>query len=547
MTDQTQPPIWTTRDDWTVLQLMRARLESDPDGELFDIGGAKWTAAEMDSAARSLANLLATLGVVKGDRVATLTANSSEAVVSLFGAMRAGAVAVPVNVAYKGDYLHHQLADCGAKVVIVDADLADRIRAVADDIATLEHVIVTGGVEQASRRAAWHPWAEVTAADPKASDPDIRSTDLNILIYTGGTTGPSKGCMLSHNYSVTVARQIAYQWGRTAQDTVWTPLPLFHNNAYSIALVGTLLVGGRAAVYPKFSVSRFWPEINRTGATMASSLGSMIALLADAPDRPEMPRSGEPGANTTLRFISGAPVPQALSERWTERFGIRPFDGGYGTTEAAMLTLLPPGTANRPGAAGVLNSEYWDVRIFDDHDQELPVGTAGEIVARPRRSGIAFDGYWGRPEATVEVYRNLWFHSGDIGRVDDEGYLYFLDRKADYLRRRGENVSSAELEAVFAKHADVVDLAVHAVPSPLGEDDIKVTLVLREGSTLTEEELFRWGVQRVPYFALPSYIEFRADLPRTDLGKILKTRLRDEGVTAATWSLEGSDITVERR
>jgi crotonobetaine/carnitine-CoA ligase len=429
----------------------------------------------------------------------------------------------------------------------VDRDLADRVRVVADGIATLEHVIVTGEVEETSERAAWHPWDEVTAADPKVSDPDIRSTDLNVLIYTGGTTGPSKGCMLSHNYSVTVAKQIAYQWGRTPQDAVWTPLPLFHNNAYSIALVGTLLVGGRAAVYPRFSVSRFWPEINRTGATMASSLGSMVALLADDPDRPEMPRSGAPGANTTLRFISGAPVPQALSERWIERFGIRPFDGGYGTTETALLTLLPPGTTNKPGATGVLNTEYWDVRIFDDGDQELPTGTAGEIVARPRKPGIAYDGYWGRPQATLDSYRNLWHHSGDIGRVDEDGYLFFLDRKADYLRRRGENVSSAELEAVFAKHTDVVDLAVHAVPSPLGEDDIKVTLVLKEGSTLTEAALFQWSVERIPYFALPAYIEFRADLPRTGLGKILKNRLRDEGITATTWSVEGSGITVERR
>jgi crotonobetaine/carnitine-CoA ligase len=547
MGDQHNLPVWTDRDEWTVPDLLRARLEGDPDSELLDVDGERWTAAQLDRAARRMAATLAGYGVAKGDRVATLTVNSSAAVLTLFGAMQAGAVAVPVNTAFKGDYLHHQLADSGAGVVVVDEDLADRVRAVAGHVDTLKHVIVAGAGQESSGSVAWHGWDEAMSADPATGAPDVRSTDLNILIYTGGTTGPSKGCMLNQNYTVTVARQIAYQWQRTAADVVWTPLPLFHFNAYAIALVGTLVAGGRAAIHRKFSVSRFWPEINRVEATMASTLGSMLPLLAGDEDRPEMPRSGDATANTTLRFISGAPVSEGVAQRWRERFGIRPFDGGYGTTEASLLSLLPPGTKNKPGAAGVINSAYWDVRVFDEHDNEVPVGERGEIVARPRKADLLYDGYWGRPQATLDTFRDLWHHSGDLGRVDEDGYLYFLDRKADYLRRRGENVSSAELEAVFAKHEAVVDLAVHAVPSPLGEDDIKVTLVVREGAGLTEEALFRWCLDRVPYFALPSYIEFRADLPRTDLGKILKRQLREEGVTPATWRLESSGVTFERR
>ncbi|WP_436776551.1 AMP-binding protein [Yinghuangia sp. YIM S09857] len=539
--------VWAGGTGRTVPDLLQARLREDPHTDLFDVNGERWTTAELDRAARIHAAALQAYGVGKGDRVATLTANSSETVVALFGAMHLGAVAVPVNSAFKGDYLRHQLNDSGSRVVVVDADLAPRVQEVADDVPCLEHVVVAGEFDWQSATTQWHRWDEAMNRDPLTGPADVAPTDTIVLIYTGGTTGPSKGCVISHNYAVTVATQIARQWQRRPEDVVWTPLPLFHFNAYAIALVGTLLIGGQAAIYRKFSVSRFWPEINRTGATMASTLGSMVALLADDAPRPEMPGSGAAGANTSLRFISGAPIAPALAERWHERFGIRPFDGGYGTTEACLLSWLPPGVANKPGAAGVVNSDYWDVRVFDDADNEVPVGEPGEIVARPRRPGVMFDGYWGRPEATLATFGNLWHHSGDVGRIDEDGYLFFLDRKADYLRRRGENVSSSELEAVFAKHADVADVAVHAVPSPLGEDDIKVTLVLRPGAGLTEQALFRWCQERVPYFALPSYIEFRADLPRTVLGKVLKTRLREEGVTPRTWRLDTSGISVERR
>lgn len=539
--------VWGPRDEWTITELIHRRLETDPDGEYLDVMGRTWTAAELVGQADRVAAALSDLGIGPGDRVASLCENSSEQIVALFGGLRAGAVSVPVNTAFKGEYLRHQLGDSGAKVLVVDEALADRAAHVADDLPDLQHVVVVGDPPPHGTGATWHRWDDVLGSAPTTRPHSARPTDQAVFIYTGGTTGPSKGCMINHNYSVTLAAQIATQWQRTASDVLWTPLPLFHNNAFSIALVGTLLVGGRAAVYRRFSVSNFWPEINRTGATMASTLGSMVALLANDHDRPEMPGSGAPEANTTLRFISGAPVGPALADQWEQRFGIRPFDGGYGATEACLLTWLPPGGTNKPNACGVVNDEYFDVRIFDDDDNEVPIGERGEIVARPKKANVMFDGYWGRPEATLECYRNLWFHLGDIGRFDEDGYLYFLDRKADYLRRRGENVSTYELEQVYTKHPEVADVAVHAVPSPLGEDDIKVTLVLTDGATLTEEQLFRWSVDEIPYFALPRYIELRDDLPRSQMGKILKTDLREQGVTPTTWDADASGITVEKR
>jgi crotonobetaine/carnitine-CoA ligase len=187
------------------------------------------------------------------------------------------------------------------------------------------------------------------------------------------------------------------------------------------------------------------------------------------------------------------------------------------------------------------------VRLVDDDDTEVAIGETGEIVCRPNGPNLMFAGYWRRPEATLSVFQNLWFHTGDLARLDDDGFLYFVDRKKDYLRRRGENISSFELERTFVAHESVKDVAVHAVPSEQGEDDVKVTAVLQEGATLTEEHLCRWAVERVPYFALPRYIEFRDDLPRNPVGRVLKYQLRDDGVTATTWDREAAGFEFERR
>jgi crotonobetaine/carnitine-CoA ligase len=376
---------------------------------------------------------------------------------------------------------------------------------------------------------------------------DVRPSDLATFIYTGGTTGPSKGCMLSHNYHEALSRQIGICWERTADDVVWTPLPMFHFNAIVTAVLGPLVFGGRAAIYRRFSVSNFWAEMNRVGATVTSTLGTMAYLLAHDADRDEMPRSGHPDANTTLRLLGAAPLPVEVDEVIRSRFGIETFSGAYGVTEASLISWQPPGVRNRPNAAGVVNDEYFDVRIFDEGDNELPAGTQGEIVVRPKRPQVMFEGYWGRPEATVETSRNWWYHTGDIGVIDDDRFLYFVDRKADYLRRRGENISSFEVERVLMGHGLLADVAVHAVPSELTEDDLKITATLKEGAELSEEELFRWCIDELPYFALPRYIEFRAELPRSPVGRVLKRELRAEGATSTTWDADVSGITYEKR
>jgi crotonobetaine/carnitine-CoA ligase len=539
--------VWRSGDQSTVGQLLERRLADDPDGEYLDVCGTKLTAGEVASTARRLAAAMGQLGVRRGDRVATLIENSAEATLAWWGAVTAGAIAVPINTAYKGEYLRHQLADSGARVLVVAADLADRAAAVAGQIDTLEHVVVIGDTDDGLTGVTTHRWADLLTVDGDVPTVDLRPSDLATFIYTGGTTGPSKGCMLSHNYHEALTRQIGICWQRTSDDVVWTPLPLFHFNAITTAVLGPLVWGGRAAIYRRFSVSNFWPEMNRVGATVTSTLGTMAYLLAHDIDRPEMPRSGAPEANITLRLIGAAPMPVEVDDVIRERFGVTTFSGAYGVTEASLISWQPPDVRNRPNAAGVVNDEYFDVRIFDDDDNEVPPDTEGEIVIRPKRPEVMFAGYWGRPEATVETSRNWWYHTGDVGRVDADRFLYFVDRKADYLRRRGENISSFEVERVLMGHGALADVAVHAVPSEMTEDDLKVTATVSEGASLTEEELFRWCIVQLPYFALPRYIEFRDELPRSPVGRVLKRDLRTEGVTPATWDADASGISYDKR
>jgi carnitine-CoA ligase len=538
--------VWIPSEQHTVAELLLDRCESAPSSPYLDVVASAYTAAEVADAAGRIAALLGAIGMAQGDRVASVVENSPEAMLLWWGITWAGGVSVPINTAYKGEYLTHQLNDCGATIVIAQADLADRIAAVARNVPRLHHVIVIGDGAPPMPSVSMHTWSELSTFDA-TSPANMRPNDVATFIYTGGTTGPSKGCILTHNYHEVLARQIGYCWGRTAEDIVWTPLPLFHFNAIVTAVLGPLVYGGSSAISGKFSVSNFWPEMNRTGATITSTLGTMAYLLANDEDRAEMPKSGAPEANRSLRLLGAAPLPHAIDRTIRDRFGIATFSGAYGLTEASLVSWSPPGTINKPDAAGVINTEYFDVRIFDDNDYELPRNTDGEIVLRPKRAHSMYEGYWGRPEATVEVSRNLWFHTGDIGRIDDDNYLFFVDRKADYLRRRGENISSFDVERILMSHGGLADAVVHAVPSEMGEDDLKITATRKAGSSVTEDALFHYCVASLPYFALPRYIEFRHELPRSPVGRVLKRVLREEGRTPTTWCVDDSGITFEKR
>lgn len=532
---------WLPSEGDTVVAALHRALERVPDRALLDFSGDTYTYADLERESARLARGLAGEGIGAGDVVLTMLDNNFDAIASWFAINRLGAIWVPVNTAYKGEFLRHVIADSTATVLIVEPDFVERLETIADALGGVRRIAVRGGHDAVGPLAAkLAPLDGLRVDGAGFDDAPILPGELGSLIYTGGTTGPSKGCMISHNYMTSTGAQGLWLTDRTADEPVYNPLPLFHLNCLS-SIVGSLLLGSTAVVGHRFSVSGFWPEIQRSGAKVANLLGAMVPLVAAMEDTPELI-----ACKGQLRAVLGVPFTPETERIWRERFGVQGTGNpGYGLTEGSSLTAVKVGQ----GPVGTSGRQYdaFDVRIFDEHDRELPAGEVGEIVFRPLKPHVMFEGYWGRPEATVEMSRNLWFHTGDLGRFDEDGWFHFVDRKKDYLRRRGENISSLEMEGTIVQHPQVLEVAVHAVPSDLTEDDLKVTAVLVPGAELTEEELCRWLIDRVPYFAVPRYIELRPELPKSPVGRILKRDLRDEGCTPTTWDLERSDVTFERR
>ncbi|MGB5860480.1 ATP-dependent acyl-CoA ligase [Pseudomonas aeruginosa] len=537
------PDTWSVGERDTVIAALDRAVARHPDKILLDFSGNLYTYAEVDSLSTRMAHALATLGVKPGETVLTMLDNNIDAVVCWLAINKLRAVSVPINTALKGEFLRHQIADTGTHLVICEADYLPRILPLADQLSEVSQILYRGErTEPASCRIPVAALDDFRGEDDTPFTSKPQPSDLACLIYTSGTTGPSKGCMISYNFMCNLARLQLRAGPANENDVTITPLPLFHMNALCVSIIASILVGARAAILPRFSVSNFWQEVERSGATIASILGGMGGLLAQAPDNDAMRR-----CYGQIHTARGNPYTEETKKIWRERFGTKLVGGnGYGLTEACVVTSLAAGEYAAPGSSGKRIPDF-DVRIVDDNDQELPANTPGEIVLRPLRPDIMFQGYWNRPADTLKLMRNMWFHTGDIGKFDDDGFFYFVDRKKDYLRRRGENISSFEMEAAFAVHPDLAEVAVHAVPSDKGEDDVKVTAVLHQGARLTPEELFHWATDSVPYYALPRYIEFRDSLPKNPQGRVLKYQLRDEGRTANTWDLEDTDIKVAKK
>lgn len=537
------PESWGIGERDTVIAALDRAVAKHPDRVLLDFGGVLTTYREVDHLSTRMAHALQDLGLTAGQTLVSMLDNNVDAVIVWLAVNKLRAVSVPINTALRGEFLRHQIADAEAALVVCESDYLERIAAVVSGAPAVKRLLHRGAAPEGLACAV--PIAPLDAHrgsddTPFADKPD--PADLACLVYTSGTTGPSKGCMLSYNFMCNLARLQLRAGPATEHDVTITPLPLFHMNALCVGIISNILVGARVAIVPRFSVSNFWPEVERSGATIASILGGMGGLLSLAPDSDAAKRCfGQ------IHTVRGNPFTEETKKIWRERFGAKHVGGnGYGLTEACVVTSLPGGEYAAPGSSGKRIADF-DVRIVDEQDRELPANTPGEIIVRPLRPDIMFMGYWRRPEDTVKLLRNLWFHTGDIGKFDDDGFFYFVDRKKDYLRRRGENISSFEMEAAFAAHPDIAEVAVHAVPSPRGEDDVKVTAVLRPGSTLAPEALFHWSADAVPYYALPRYIEFRTSLPKNPQGRVLKYQLRDEGKTATTWDLEDTDIKVAKR
>jgi crotonobetaine/carnitine-CoA ligase len=465
--------------------------------------------------------------------------NSIEFVYSRFALARIGAVMVPVNIALKGNLLKYQIDTSDSCAVMVDRDLTDRVIFIQEEIKKVKTIIVVPDYEEKnggfSHEFVVKRFTELYDGSPNNPSCDVHFYDPMAILYTSGTTGPSKGAVLSHAHYYSVAFQESHYMRYDDQSVVYSCLPLFHANA-STALQGTILSEGTFAMGKRFSVTTFWDEIRSYKATHTNVLASIFPLLWRQPRKEE-------DAENPLRVMCTAPLIPEFAE-FQKRFNLKLITF-FGMTETGIVIASPFEEALRPRSCGKPLSAY-EVTIFDDYDIEIGPNTTGEIVVRGRQAYAQMGGYYNMPEATLNSFRNSWFHTGDFGYKDEDGYFYFVDRKKDALRRRGENISSFEVEQVVNSHPKVLESAVFALPSELGEDEVKVAVVLRKNEQMAPEELIAFCNERMAYFAVPRYVEFRDGLPKTPTARVEKYKLRAEGVTKDTWDREKAGYKLKR-
>jgi carnitine-CoA ligase len=511
-------------DERTLPRMLRRQAAFYGNRRLVEIGGHAWSFAETLEMAARFGGALHAAGIERGDHVATMCGNRRELLQIYLGCGWIGAVTVPINTASRGAQLAHILANSQAKLLVLQAEFAAAVDSLEIALPSLRAVWLIGDADLAER---WpRPVRFPAPADP-VPEAAIGPGDTVAILYTSGTTGASKGVCCPHAqyfwWGVNTARLL----GLRGDDVLLTTLPLFHTNALN-AFYQALLTGAALVVEPRFSASGFAASLSRHCASVTYLLGAMVPILLSRPAS-ELDRAHR------VRIALGPGVPERFHGEFRERFGIELLDG-YGSTETNFV-LGCSSACQRPGAMGPVFDGF-EARVVDDADNALPDGVPGELVLRASEPFAFATGYFGMPEKTVEAWRNLWFHTGDRVVCDADGYFRFVDRMKDAIRRRGENISSYEVEQVLLSHPDVAAAAAFPVRSELAEDEVMAAIVPRDGHLLIPAALSEYCKGRMPAFAIPRFIEFLTALPMTENGKVQKFRLRERGVTAATWDRE---------
>ena len=505
--------------------MLRRQAALHGDRRLVTFADQSWSFAETLELAARYGGTLRAAGIGRGDHVAVMCGNRAELLQVYLGCGWIGAVTVPINTASRGAQLAHILTNSQARLLVLQADLASALQTLDAAPRSLRAIWLIG---DADLPAPWPPARQFPAPAAPVPEAAVRPGDTVAILYTSGTTGVSKGVCCPHAqyfwWGVNTARLL----GLREDDVLLTTLPLFHTNALN-TFYQALLTGASLVVEPRFSASGFAASLSRHNATVTYLLGAMVPMLLSRPES-ELDRAHR------VRIALGPGVPERFHAEFRSRFGIALLDG-YGSTETNFV-LGCELTDQRPGMMGPV-FEGFEARVFDDADNALPDGVPGELALRAAEPFAFATGYFGMADKTVEAWRNLWFHTGDRVVREADGYFRFLDRMKDAIRRRGENISSYEVEQVLLSHADVAEAAVFPVQSELAEDEVMAAIVPRAGCLLTPATLAAYCVDRMPIFAIPRFIEFVDALPMTENGKVQKFRLRERGVTAATWDAKG--------
>ena len=510
-------------DRFTVPAVLDRRAEQHPDRVMMSIAGVEVTFEQMRLRSCAAANILSDLGIGRGDCVALFSATCSEWVYFWLGAARIGAVSAAVNAANKGDFLLHTLRLSRAKVILTDAERRPRVDEIVGQLQTVTDVLVQGdSLTDALMRPATVP------------DGSALAEDVGCLFFTSGTTGPSKAVATTWHYLFSVAATVASAWQFGPGEVLWTAMPLFHLSA-APSVLAPMLVGGTTALAGAFHPGQVWDDVRARGAIGFAGAGAMVSMLQNLPADPR-------DAQLPLRFISAAPIAANSYHEIEKRYGCK-IVTMYGMTEAFPIAVKGVADDGVPGTSGRPNPNF-DVRIVDGDGNPLPVGAVGEIACRPRYPHVMSEGYVGQG-AGVEPHGE-WFRTGDLGKLDSDHNLTYVDRIKDALRRRGENVSSVEVETVVMRHPAVLEAAAVGVPSELGEDDILLIVTLRPGAELDCAELLDYCAARMPYFCVPRFVETLDELPKNVIGRVRKDLLRTRGLSPAVWDREKHGYSVNR-
>lgn len=498
--------------------------------------------------ANKIANALTKMGIEKGDKVAVYMPNSDDYVITWFGILKMGAVMVPINTAYKMDFLQYILDTSDSKALFIAEEYLDRMKPIAKKVPQLKNVVVwtrTGSEKfdkQGYNFTNMISYAKFISS-AKSTEPKVELTfmDHARLMYTSGTTGRSKGVVRPCAADYSSAYNYCQIMDVGPDDVVFTCLPLFHSNAMVMSVYPALIKGARSVVEEKYSATNFWKWIKDHGVTKFNIVGTMSYFMWNTPPVPEEKQHN-------VKLVLGSPAPHDIIKEFMERFNIK-FMEGYGLTEIGQCTWMRPGEPFRVGSCGKEAPGYEIIIADPDTDEEVPRGQVGEILVRPRTPNVMLHYYNKMYEKTVQDFRNFWFHTGDAGMMDKDDYIYFVDRVKDYIRRRGENISSFELEKIVSSYPDIKESAAVAVKEERGkysEDEVMIVVVAEKGKKIDFVKLMKYLEPRMPYFMIPRYVRVDKSLPKTGTQRVQKNKLREKGVTKDTWDREKAGYKIKR-
>ncbi|PLC53968.1 ATP-dependent acyl-CoA ligase [Pollutimonas nitritireducens] len=509
-------------------KILARQAKAAPDRPFLYFGGQWVSYSDADRRANRCANALAAAGVKRGDRVAIVLHNCLEYFDLWFGLSRLGAIQVPINVDYRAPQIAHTFRRSTIDAVVVEGGLLAQLEVALKEVCPRPLMLVLGGGESEVWPSDALHYADFIAGVSDSPPPDceaVSGADVGAVMNTSGTTGPSKGVLVTHAQQYILGRMLAADMRLGPEDVYYNFFPLFHNTAQAMLTIPVLLTGARMVLTDRFSASRFWLDVREHRCTAFYYIGEIMRILLRSSTQAD-----ERGSTLRVAWGIGAAADDFIE--FQRRFDVE-LRSGYGSTEANVPCYLPHGST-KAGSAGRVAPGF-EVRIADEHSQPLPAGTEGEILVRASESCALMVGYDGDAAATVESWKHLWFHTGDTGRFDTDGELYFTGRIKDAIRVRGENVSAFEVELAFGEAPAVLEVAAIAVPCELGGDDLKIVVVTREGVQLAPEELVEFVRERLPRYAIPRYVEFVDALPKTPTNKVMKHELRAKPFTSGTW------------